>query len=261
MPAHSTVLREELRIELNRLVVRRTRVALLIGLTTVVAFAAGNHLWWSPDLLRSDMINGVTALLIGIAFAVLAVPAVRRRPVPFALVIFAFGCVIRAGAGVDHGDVAPTAITLVGLALVGAATMPWGVLPQIVTATVAGSAIAMNSYLVTGDLGPPSGQAAPAVLLALVVSVGIALELQRHHVRTLSEILRRRQAESRLAQLNAELEQRVHQRTEELDGTMHRLEREVQQHQQAIEDMRESERRLQDVLDHARAAIYLRDTE
>src|SRR4029453_1295402 len=167
MPAHSTVLREELRIELNRLVVRRTRVALLIGLTTVVAFAAGNHLWWSPDLLRSDMINGVTALLIGIAFAVLAVPAVRRRPVPFALVIFAFGCVIRAGAGVDHGDVAPTAITLVGLALVGAATMPWGVLPQIVTATVAGSAIAMNSYLVTGDLGPPSGQAATAGLPAV----------------------------------------------------------------------------------------------
>ena len=261
MPAHSTVLREELRIELNRLVVRRTRVALLIGLAAVVAFAAGNHLWWSPNLPRSDMINGVTALLIGIAFAVLAVPAVRRRPVPFALVIFAFGCVIRAGAGVDHGDVAPTAITLVGLALVGAATMPWGVLPQIVTATVAGSAIAMNSYLVTGDLGPPSGQAATAVLLSLVVSVGIALELQRHHVRTLSEILRRRQAESRLAQLNAELEQRVQQRTEELDGTMHRLEREVQEHQQAIEDMRESERRLQDVLDHARAAIYLRDTE
>jgi PAS domain S-box-containing protein len=149
----------------------------------------------------------------------------------------------------------------VALALVGAATMPWGVVPQVVTAGIAGAAIAMNSYLVTGELGARSGQAATAVAVALVVSVGLALELLHHHVRMLSEILRRRQAESRLAQLNVELEQRVRQRTEELDGTMHRLEREVGQHQLAIESMRESERRLQDVLDHAMAAIYLRDTE
>jgi len=73
--------------------------------------------------------------------------------------------------------------------------------------------------------------------------------------------VRRRQAEARLAQLNAELEQRVHDRTEQLDGATRRLEREVQEHQQAIEGMRESERRLQDVLDHAMAAIYLRDAE
>jgi len=261
MPAHSMGPREELRIELNRLVVRRTRVALLIGLTTVVAFAVSNHLRSLPDRLWGDLINGLTALVIGIAFVALRLPAVQRRPVPYALVIFAFGCFVRASAGVGHGDVAPTAIILVALALVGAATMPWGVLPQMVLAGIAGAAIAMNSYLVTGAVGTSSGQAATAVVVALVVSVGLALELQRHHVRTLSEILRRRQAEGRLAQLNAELERRVKQRTEELDGTMHRLEREVQEHQQAIEDMRESERRLQDVLDHAMAAIYLRDTE
>ena len=234
-------------------------MALVIGLTTVAAFAAGNHLRSSPHLLRTDVINGCTALLIGVAFVLLTRPAVQRRPVPFALVIFAFGCCIRAAAGVDHGDVAPTAITLVALALIGAATMPWGVLPQMITASIAGGAIAVNSYLVTGTLGPLSGQAATAVMLSLIVSVGLALELQRHHVRMLSEILRRRQAEGRLAQLNAELEQRVQQRTEELDGTMHRLEREVQEHQQSIEEMRESERRLQGVLDHAMAAIYLHD--
>jgi PAS domain S-box-containing protein len=261
MPAHPTGPREELRIELNCLVVRRTRVALLIGLTTVVAFAVSNHLRSLPDRLWGDLINGLTALVIGIAFVALRLPAVQHRPVPYALVIFAFGCFVRASAGVGHGDVAPTAIILVALALVGAATMPWGVVPQIVIAGIAGVAIAMNSYLVTGAVGASSGQTATAVVVALVVSVGLALELQRHHVRTLSEILRRRQAEGRLAQLNAELEQRVKQRTEELDGTMHRLEREVQEHQQAIEDMRESERRLHDVLDHAMAAIYLRDRE
>src|SRR5215475_13527527 len=147
MSAHPAALREELRIELNRLVVRRTRIALLIGLTTVAAFAVGNHLRSPSDLWRSDVVNGLTVLAIGLAFISLRLPAVQRRPVPFALLIFAFGCFVRASAGVDHGDVAPTAITLVALALVGAATMPWGIIPQIVIATTAGAAIAMNSYL------------------------------------------------------------------------------------------------------------------
>ena len=79
MSAHPTALREELRTELNRLVVRRTRVALLIGLTTVAAFAAGNHLRSSPHLLRTDVVNGLTAVLIGVAFVVLRLPAVQRR--------------------------------------------------------------------------------------------------------------------------------------------------------------------------------------
>src|SRR5262249_19008246 len=119
----------------------------------------------------------------------------------------------------------------------------------------------LNSYFVTGSFTGPPGQAATAVALGMGVSVGLAIELQRHRVRTIVEILRRSQAEERLAQLNAELEHRVRQRTQELDGTTHRLAREVQEHQQAIAGMRESERRLQEVLDHAMAAIYLRDAE
>jgi len=150
---------------------------------------------------------------------------------------------------------------LVALALIAAATMPWGVVPQIVTAGIAGTAIAMNSYLVTGGFGPPSGQAATGVVLALAISIALAYELRRHHVQMLDEILGRREAESRLAQLNAELEERVYRRTEQLDNTTRRLEREVQEHQQAIEEMRESDRRLQEVLDHAMAAIYLRDAD
>ncbi len=261
MSAEATGLQEELRFEVNRLVVDRTRVALWIGLTTVVTFAASNHLWSSRPPLWSDVMNLVTAVLIGIAFAVLTLPSIQRRPVPFALVIFAFGCCSRAIAGVGHGDVATTAITLVALALIGAATMPWGVVAQVATAGIAGSAIVTNSYFVTGDLAGPPGQAATAVALALVVSVGLAVELQRHRVRMLGEILRRRHAEASLAQLNAELEHRVQQRTEQLDGTTRHLAREVQEHQHAIAGMRESERRLQEVLDHAMVAIYLRDAE
>ena len=254
-------LRQELRVEVNRLVVRRTRVALWIGLATVATFAARNHLaaestpWWS------DAMNLVTAAFIGLGFLVLTIPFIKRRPVPIALVIFAFGCFFRSTAGIAHGDVATTAIVLVALALIGAATMPWGVTAQIITAGIAGVAIAANSYFVVGTLGGPPGQAATSVALALVVSVGVTIELHRHRVRMLVENLRRRQIEAHLARFNAELERRVHERTEELEGTTQRLECEVREHQRAIESMRESERRLQEVLDHATAAIYLRDAD
>src|SRR5262249_27862514 len=201
---------EELRTEVNRLLVRRTRVALCIGLATVIGFAAGNHLASSPVPLWSDVMNLITAAFVGLAFALLTLPAFQRRPIPFALLIFAMGCFFRSTAGIAHGDVAPTAITLVGLALVGAATMPWGVLPQIVTAGIAGIAIAINLHFVDGDL---PRQAVTAVLIGLVVSVGIALELERHRVQMLVEILRRRRADARLAQLNTELERRAERET------------------------------------------------
>ena len=254
-------LREELRVEVNRLVVRRTRVALWIGLATVATFAARNHLAAEPTPWWSDVMNLVTAAFIGVGFLLLAVPFIKRRPVPIAVVIFAFGCFFRSTAGIAHGDVATTAIVLVALALIGAATIPWGVTAQVITACIAGVAIAANSYFVTGTLGSPPGQAATSVALALVVSVGVTIELHRHRVRMLVENLRRRQIEAHLARFNAELERRVHERTEELEGTTQRLECEVREHQRAIESMRESERRLQEVLDHATAAIYLRDAD
>jgi len=249
----------ELREELNRLIRRRVRVALSFGLATVVVFALVNYLRAAPAW--TEVMNLGIALLIGLCYAALTLPVVRRQPVAFAVVVFAGGCGFRALAGVWHGDVAPTAITLMGLALIAAATLPWGLRPQVAMASVAGGAIAVNSYLVDGSLGPPSGQAAAAVALGLIVSVVIAAELRRHCLELLMENLRRRQAEVRLAQLNVELEQRVVQRTAELDATAARLAREAAEHQRAVADMRESQRRLQGVLDHALAAIYLRDTE
>jgi PAS domain S-box-containing protein len=261
MAVEAADLQRELSVEVNSLVVRRTRVALWIGLTTVATFAVTNHLRAEPPPWWSDVMNLVTAASIGVGFLVLTLPVIKRRPVPIAVVIFAFGCFFRSTGGIAHGDVATTAIVLVALALIGAATMPWSVTAQLITAGIAGVAIATNSYFVMGTLSGPGGQAATAVALALVVSVGLTIELQRHRVRTLAEILRRREAEADLARFNAELERRVQQRTEQLEGTTQRLECEVQEHQRAIESVRESERRLQEVLDHAMAAIYLRDAE
>jgi len=247
--------------ELRRLILRRTRVALCLGIATVTTFVIANHAS-SPGPPRwTDVLNLVTLLLIGIAFAASKVPFVERRPIPFALLIFAVGCSLRSLSGIWHGDVVPTALLLGGLTLVTAATIPWGLFAQMTIALVAGGAIGLNSYLVLGNFGPPPWQPAVSVALMLVASVVVAVELHRHRIQMLVDNLRRREAEASLADLNAELEQRVIQRTAELATTTQRLEREFQEHQAAVAQLRESERRLQEVLDHALAAIYLRDAE
>src|SRR5262245_43503661 len=176
----------ELGVELNRLILRRARVALCFGLATVAMFLLVNHTRPSPPPW-SDVMNLITTLLIGVGFAMLARPAIQRRPVPFCILIFDSGCVLRAHAGIVHGDGAPAAITRCCLAVVAASTVPWGPLPQAIVATIAGVAIAANSYLVEGNFGPPSGQAAGAVVLGVVLSVVLAIELQRHRMELLIE--------------------------------------------------------------------------
>jgi PAS domain S-box-containing protein len=245
----------------NRLIVRRVRVGLWVGLATVIVFAIANHVAGEPPPRWADPMSLTVALLIGVAFGVWTLPVVQRRPVPYAVLVFASGCGLRTLAGVCRGDAATTAVLLIGLAFLTAATIPWGAIPQTAIASIAGAAIALNSYLVDGTFGPPSGHVAIAIGFCLAISVVLAVELNRHLVQMIAENVGRRRAEERLAQLNAELEQRVVRRTAALDATTQRLEHEVRDHQLAVDEMRESQRRLQEVLDHAMVAIYLRDAE
>ena len=250
-----------LRLELTRLILRRVRVMLCFSLFAVALFMIVNHAWSTQPPFWTDAMNLVIAVLIGAAFVAFKLPFIERRPVPFTLLIFAVGCAVRALAGVWHGDVAPTAIMLVGLALTTAATLPWGVLAQTAIAGIAASAIAVNSYAVTGNFGAPPGHAGATVVLGLAVSIALAVELQRHRVQMLIDNLRRRQAEARLAHLNAELEQRVMERTRELAAANRHLESEAQERQQATHQLHESQKRLRDILDNASASIHLKDVD
>src|SRR5512143_3675337 len=100
----------QLRAALSRLVVHRIRVA-------VVAYTITNHLW--PETPPwTDTMNLIATVLIGIAYAGTKLPILERHPAPYALLIFAVGSGMRALAGIWHGDVAPTALMLLALALV-----------------------------------------------------------------------------------------------------------------------------------------------
>src|SRR5262249_58611190 len=113
----------------------------------------------------------------------------------------------------------PTALVCLVVALTAGVSLPWGVGPQLASVAIAGLSIASNAYLLTGTSTHATAQLIAAVFTALMVSVVLSFELQRHHRRLVEENIRRRRAEDGLARLNAELESRASERTAELAAT------------------------------------------
>src|SRR5262249_38544968 len=179
----------------------------------------------------------------------------------FALLTVAVICGTRAMAGIWTGDLLPPAVVCFVAPLTAGPSLPWGAWPQLASVAIAGLSIASNAYLITGTSSHATAQLIAAVFTALMVSVVLSFELQRNHRRLVEENIRRRRAEDGLARLNAELESRARARTAELAAATHRLEREALERQQGTQEVGESQKRLQDILDNAPAAIYLKDVD
>jgi hypothetical protein len=239
---------------LNALVVRRVRVGLGAILAGIIIAVIADHALMAERPLWADQIDALAIGLVGAALWMLGRPAVRRRPVPFALLVVAITCGMRALSGVWFGDVAPTAILCAVVAMTTGVTLPWGVWPQLASVTMAAAAIGANTFLVMAE---PPAQLVGAVVTALAVSVALSIELQRHHLRLFRDNLQRRRAEDRLARLNAELERRVAERTAELAAATQRLEREAHERYQATQELRAGEKRLQEILEYGNAAILI----
>jgi two-component system, LuxR family, sensor kinase FixL len=252
---------EELRSELSDLIVRRLRLGLGAFLAGVVLFVVADHSLMIATPRWADGLNGVLIGLAAIGLWFSRHPLFRARAVPFGLLIVAVICWTRALAGIWTGDLVPTAIVCLVVVLTAGTTLPWGGWPQLASVAIAGLAIASNAYLIAPTSAHAAAQMIAAAFTALMVSVVLSFELQRHHRRLVEENIRRRRAEDDLAQLNAELESRVRERTAELAAATHRLEREALERHQATQELRESQKRLQDILDNAAAAIYLKDVE
>jgi two-component system sensor kinase FixL len=252
---------EELRGELSDLIVRRLRIGLGAFLAGVVLFVVADHSLMTATPRWADRLNVVLIGLAAIGLWFSRRPLFRAHAVPFGLLIVAVICGTRALAGIWTGDLVPTAIVCLVVVLTAGTTLPWGAGPQLASVAIAGLALASNAYLIAATSAHAAAQLIAAVFTALMVSVVLSFELQRHHRRLVEENIRRRRAEDDLARLNAELESRVRERTAELAAATHRLEREALERQQATQELRESQKRLQDILDNAAAAIYLKDVE
>src|SRR5262249_11778485 len=252
---------EGLRRELTDLIVRRLRLGLRAFLAGGVLVVVAAHALVAGTPPSADGLNAVWIGLAAVALWFSRRPAFRAHAVPFGLLIIAMICGSRALAGIWTGDLIPTAIVCLVVALTAGVSLPWGVWPQLASVAIAGLSIASNAYLLAGTSAHAAAQICAAVFTALMVSVVLSFELQRHHRRLVEENIRRRRAEDGLARLNAELESRVSERTAELAATTQRLEREALERQQATQGLRARRKPLEDILDNAAAAIYLRDVD
>ncbi len=79
--------------------------------------------------------------------------------------------------------------------------------------------------------------------------------LPHFHLAVLHDITGRKQAEAKIATLNAELEQRVRERTEELQRANETLRREIAERERAEAAYRASETKLRAIMDNVAAAI------
>ena len=196
---------EELRSELSDLIVRRLRLGLRAFLAGVVLFVVADHSLMTVTPRWADVLNAVLIGFAALALGFSSRPAFRAHAVPFALLVVAMICGTRALAGIWTGDLVPTAIVCLVVALTAGTSLPWGAWPQLVSVAIAGLAILSNAYLIASTSPHATAQLVAAVFTALMVSVVLSFELQRHHRRLVGENIRRRRAEDGLARLNAEL--------------------------------------------------------
>src|SRR4030095_9436065 len=247
------------RDEANDLIVRRVRIGVLVVQTCALPILISNYTLMPPRASWAYLLDMTGFALVALALWLLRLSAVRRHPITFALCVGGTACSLRAVAGIWLDDLAQTAILCVAVALTAGATLPWGVRPQLIASAFAGGAVAANAYM-ANSVAAEVPHVAVAVVISLAVSVILAYELQRHGEALANETARPQRAEADLARLNSELEQRVAKRTAELAAAMHRVEREALERQQATLELDATQKRLQDILDNAPAAIQLKDT-
>ncbi|HSP96684.1 MAG TPA: ATP-binding protein [Candidatus Dormibacteraeota bacterium] len=209
-----------IRAQLTELIVARIRLLTGIVAGGAAVMAVANQLLMpavSPYLFPLQA-GGATVAVF--AVWLLHAPSVRARPVPIGLLLFAVVCAVRVAVGWLTHDLAATTILAVGLILTLAATVPWGLWPQLATAALGAMAIAGNGALIGVNVIGALGPSAAAVALALGLSVLLAYELEAYEIELMTEIGHRRRSEAELARLNAELEHRVRARTAELEAVI-----------------------------------------
>src|SRR5262245_65098999 len=140
----------ELRSELSDLSVRRLRLGLRAFLAGVVLFVVADHSLMTVTPRWADWLNAVLIGLAAITLWFSRRPAFRTHAVPFGLLIVAMICWSRALAGIWTGDLVPTAIVCLVVALTAGVSLPWGVWPQFASVAIAGLSIASNAYLLAG---------------------------------------------------------------------------------------------------------------
>jgi C4-dicarboxylate-specific signal transduction histidine kinase len=197
------------------LLVRRTRLILLMCMAGAASFATLDLVAWRPELLPTFLFKlfGIGCAVVG--FVVIGRPWARRRAWGLSIVVISIGYVLTgADRIVSHeGEYQTTTLLFVGAALTTGAIMPWGIVAQALTVSVAAIVLVVAVVLHDGTLASVSRDPATAVMIAFALSLAAANEVTRYRAQLRRELLDRRRAEVAVRRLAARLEQRVAERT------------------------------------------------
>ena len=225
----------------RQLLIQRIRVVLLISLLTGAVFAGLDLCATAPGFPPQLYVKLLGLTLAGTALVALRGRwAVRRAwPVSVGIVVLAYLLTAASGMVSPSREYTTTAVLFVGAALTTATIVPWGVWPQCATVAVGLAALTVAIFWADGNLHAAVTDPVVAALVGFVLSVVMAREVARYRVAHQQELQARRRSESAVRRLNWQLEQRVRQRTAELEATNSRLTDEIVERRKVDAALRE----------------------
>jgi signal transduction histidine kinase len=226
------------------LLIARTRTILWLCLFAGLAFTAV-ELVATPHLAAPFVVKCIGVSSIITALVLVRGPRAVRHALAVSLAVVGAAYLLTAISGMvsPSREYATTAVLFVAAALTTATLLPWGLGPQSATVLGAVALLGIAVFRAGGDVrvfsdDPAVGDPIVAVFIGLVLSLVTAYEMQRHRLLSMRELAARQRAEHELRVLNAYLEQRVAERTCELQDANARL----QALSARLEAIREEER-------------------
>jgi PAS domain S-box-containing protein len=104
----------------------------------------------------------------------------RRWHLAATLTVIASVPISSAIIGYLRNDPRTQVVTDIALAFGTATTLPWGLWPQLISVIVAGLAMAFGAHLTNGSLASVSAHTAVGITVAMLTSIYIADQLERH---------------------------------------------------------------------------------
>jgi PAS domain S-box-containing protein len=206
--------------------------------------------------------------IIGIALGLAALALMNRRSMsryawPLALSVVSVAYLLTALAGMvsPTHEYVTTAVLFVGAALTTATVLPWGLAAQGGTVLVGAALLGAAVLAKDGNLAVAATDPGAAVMMAFLLSLLTARELQRYRVAHWRGQHVRVRAERAVKRMNARLEHRVAARTADLAAVNRRLTAEVAERRRAAEALLLSQAQLADTLDNSTAIISLKDLD
>jgi len=218
-------IRAHMRARTRPVLLSCAKAACWVVLATIVAFSVAKA-WLEPQTSWAWYVPASFLAATQLFFL-----ALLRRSVTVSLleqimvVNAAAACAVIASGGVETGRTIGSDFVLIGLAMLGAALVPWRPSFQMVAATMAALAILANGYAANGTLlGAVDFRTFVPGVVLLGASVYTSYAFELAGLKSSRADLLRRRAEARTEELNASLERRVRERTAEFQAANDELE-------------------------------------